>query len=79
MRIPGFAGATGGETICSEAMIPCMSVPLLGVVLWDNEVDVVEVEADFTEASGVIVEVEEEREKVLASGPRCVSLSSAWC
>ena len=29
--------------------------------------------------SGVIVEVEEEREKVLASGARCVSLSSEPC
>jgi len=37
---------------------------------------VVVAEGDFAGASLVIVDCEEEREKVLASGARCVSLSS---
>jgi len=37
---------------------------------------VVEPDGDFAGASGVIVDCEEDREKVLARGARCVSFSS---
>lgn len=36
-------------------------------------------EGDFAGASVVMVDWEEEREKVLASGARCVSFNSVWC
>ena len=40
---------------------------------------VVEPEGDFAGASAVMVDWEEEREKVFASGARCVSFNSAVC
>ena len=79
--MPGRAGATGGEIMVSDAAMPCVSEPLLlaAVVLWLRGVDVpgVEVpEGAFAEALSTMVDWEEEREKVLARGARCVSLSS---
>lgn len=67
----------------SEAAMPCVSAfPLLvvgaaldGGGVWATEaVDVVV--GDLDSSLGVIVDVEEERENVLASGARCVSFSS---
>jgi hypothetical protein len=76
IKIPDLAGATGGDTIASEAAMPCMSAPLLllvgagtGGVLSPDAVG-----EDLS--SAVMVDCEEEREKVLARGARCVSLSS---
>jgi hypothetical protein len=62
----------------------CASLPLLLVLCWRFEVgagiDGVEVpEGDFAEASVAMVDWEEEREKVLASGARCVSFNSVVC
>lgn len=59
----------------------CVSLPLLLVLCWRLEVGAgmegVEVaEGDFAGASVVMVDWEEEREKVLASGARCVSFNS---
>jgi hypothetical protein len=59
----------------------CASLPLLLVLCWRLEVGagiegVVEAEGDFADASVVMVDWEEEREKVLASGARCVSFNS---
>jgi hypothetical protein len=85
IRIPGLAGATGGDIMFSEAAMPWMSgFPLLvvdaacdvGGVWAPAEVEVVVVVGDLESDSGVMVDVEEEREKVLARGARCVSFSS---
>jgi hypothetical protein len=59
----------------------CVSLPLLLVLCWRFEVGagmegVVEPEGDFAGASVVMVDWEEEREKVLARGARCVSFNS---
>ena len=59
----------------------CVSLPLLLVLCWRLEVGagvegVVEPEGDFAGASVVMVDWEEEREKVLARGARCVSFNS---
>lgn len=64
----------------SDAAMFCASEPLLlgAVELWLRGVDVPGVdvaEGDF-EGASVMVDWEEEREKVLARGARCVSLSS---
>jgi len=64
----------------SDAAMPCTSAPLPvgGVELWLSGVrlpGVVEAEGDFAGAS-LMADWEEEREKVLARGARCVSLSS---
>ena len=83
IRIPGLAGATGGDIMFSEAAMPWVSgLPLL-VVGAACEIggvcapaEVVVAVGDLASDSGVIVDVEEEREKVLASGARCVSFSS---
>jgi hypothetical protein len=58
----------------------CVSLPLLLVLCWRFEVGagmegVVEPEGDFAGASVVMVDWEEEREKVLARGARCVSFN----
>lgn len=74
IRIPGRAAATGGEIICSDAAIFCVSAPLL--LGGGTGVLVPEVVGDLAGASGVMVDWEDEREKVLARGARCVSLSS---
>jgi hypothetical protein len=89
IKIPGFAGATGGDTIASEATMPCVSgLPLIvvgvacdvgGVCDPDVVVVLVLVVGDLESASGVMVDWEEDREKVLARGARWVSLSSASC
>ena len=79
IRIPGLAGATGGETIASDAAMFCASDPLLvgaGAVIG---VCVPEDVGDLAGASGVMVDCEEEREKVFARGARWVSLSSVIC
>ena len=77
MSIPGLADTGGGDIISSEATIPCGSDPLLCVVACDiGGVCGPEASGDFCGASGVMVDCEEEREKVLARGARCVSLSS---
>ena len=62
----------------------CVSLPLLLVLCWRFEVGagmdgVVEPEGDFAGASVVMVDWDEEREKVFASGARCVSFNSAVC
>ena len=82
IRIPGFAGATGGDIIFSDAEIPCGSAfPLLVAgAVWDVGgvwvPEIVPVVGELVSLSGVMVDVEEEREKVFARGARCVSLSS---
>ena len=84
IKIPGFAGATGGDTIDSEATIPCVSgLPLIVVVVvcdvggvWVPGVVVVVVVGDLESASGTMVDWEVDREKVLARGARWVSFSS---
>ena len=71
--------------MASEATMPFVSgLPLLvvGVAcdvggVWDPEVVVVV--GDLESASGVMVDWEEDREKVLARGARWVSLSSISC
>ncbi len=77
MRIPDLAGATGGETMASEAAMPWLSAPLLDVVV-EAVVGGVDRPEEAAEAlsSETSVDWEEEREKVLARGARCVSLSS---
>lgn len=70
--MPDLAGATGGETIASEAAMPCVSAPLLllvggcgrGGVLRPEEV------GDLDSPSLVMVDWEEERENVFARGAR---------
>lgn len=58
--------------------MPCVSDPLLALVgaCVIGGVLRPEVVGDFVSASGVMVDWEEEREKVLARGARWVSLSS---
>jgi hypothetical protein len=84
IRIPGLTSGAGGEIRASDAAMFCTSPPLLLVLCWRFEVGggmkgVVEPEGDFAGASVVMVDWEEEREKVLASGARCVSFSSVVC
>ena len=81
MRIPGLAGATGGEIMVSEAAMPWTSAPLLGAGVGCGGVEVGAVAVtvalgDLAGSSEVMVDWEEEREKVLARGARWVSLSS---
>lgn len=84
IRIPGLTGAGGGDINASEAAMFCASEPLLDgarVEDWESGVErpgVVEPDGDLAGASGVMVDCEEEREKVLARGARCVSLSSIF-
>lgn len=64
IRIPGFAGATGGDIMFSEAAMPCGSgLPLLVVGtacdvggVWVPEVVVVVGVGDLDSASGVMVD-----------------------
>ena len=64
----------------SEAMMPCVSAPLLGGAgCWVISLAKPEWVGDFSGASGTMVDWEEVREKVLARGARCVSLSSRFC
>jgi hypothetical protein len=84
IKIPGLTSCVGGEIRASEAAMFCASLPLLLVLCWRFEVGAgmlgVEVpEGDLAEASVVMVDWEEEREKVLASGARCVSFNSVVC
>jgi len=81
IKIPGLTGPAGGEINASEAAIFCASEALLdgARVDCDNGVEVPGVvgpDDDLTGASGVMVDCEEEREKVLARGARCVSFNS---
>lgn len=88
MRIPGFNGAIGGDALVSEASARgncqrCLTAKgvIDGVVrmpLGSSETVVLFARGlvDFAVESFVIVEVDEERLNVLASGARCVSLSS---
>lgn len=65
----------------SEAAMFCASAPLLlgAVDTWETGVWVPGVVVvDLAGASGGIVDCEEEREKVLARGARCVSFSSVY-
>lgn len=62
----------------------CASLPLLLVLCWRFEVGagmdgVVDAEGDLAGASVVMVDWDEEREKVLARGARCVSFNSVLC
>jgi hypothetical protein len=66
MRIPGFTGATGGETSDSEALIPSG--------LGDETVGVCAV-SSFGSLP-LMVDVEEDRVKVLVKGARWVSFNS---
>jgi len=64
----------------SDAAMPCVSAPLLlaAVVVWLRGVcvpGVVDADGDLAGVSAM-VDWEEDREKVLARGARCVSLSS---
>lgn len=84
IRIPGLTSGAGGDIRASDAAMFCVSLPLLLVLCWRFEVGagmegVVEPEGDFAGASAVMVDWEEEREKVFASGARCVSFNSAVC
>lgn len=83
MRIPGRTGAVGGETIASDAAMPCGSALLLltgvaavvvGVVapVWGG----VAVEP-LLEASFTMVDCEDDREKPDSGVVRCVPCSSA--
>lgn len=60
--------------------MPCISAPLLECAC---EVGVAEPEVDSPDGDlaglSAMVDCEEEREKVFASGARCVSLSSTLC
>lgn len=79
IRIPGLTGAGGGDINASEAAMFCASGAR--VEDWESGVErpgVVEPDGDLAGASGVMVDCEEEREKVLARGARCVSLSSIF-
>jgi hypothetical protein len=81
IKIPGLTSGAGGDIRASDAAMFCVSLPLLLVLCWRFEVGagmegVVEPEGDFAGASVVMVDWEEEREKVLASGARCVSFNS---
>ena len=73
--MPDLAGATGGETMDSEAAMPCESEPLAEVGVGAGEVCIVVGDLEVSD-SGTMVDWDEEREKVLARGARCVSLSS---
>lgn len=83
IRIPGRTTTAGGDVRASEAAMPCGSAPLL---LADGGAsgDVCEVGVcapvagvpAFAAGSLTMVDCEEDREKVFASGVRCVSLSS---
>jgi len=81
IKIPGRTGPAGGEIKASEAAMFCASEPLFDGAMVDDCESGVEApgvvlpDGDLTGAS-VIVDWEEEREKVLARGARCVSLSS---
>jgi len=81
IKIPGLTSGAGGDIRASDAAMFCASLPLLLVLCWRFEVGagmegVVEPEGDFAGASVVMVDWEEDREKVLASGARCVSFNS---
>ena len=69
-RIPGLAEATGGDTKASEAAIFCVSEPfvLLAEVVCVNGVDAPD--DAFGGVSDVMVDCEEDLEKVLARGAR---------
>lgn len=79
MRIPGFVGAAGGETMASEAAIQCQfyrllsvegcePMPLLLVILSFSSIG--------SGASALIVDVDVVRPRGFLIGPRWVSLNS---
>ena len=81
IKIPGLTSGAGGEIRASDAAMFWVSFPLLLVLCCRFEVGVwmdgvVEPDGDFAGASAVMVDWEEDREKVLAKGARCVSFSS---
>jgi hypothetical protein len=89
MRIPGFTGATGGETRDSEAAVEAISgmhtqswshyvqIPFVDVVVEEmlGGLEATGVRASSPFESPLIVEVEDERPK-LVRGARCVSFNS---
>jgi hypothetical protein len=87
MRIPGFGSDCGCVAIASDAAVltlalaVCVSVeeyepmPLSFMPLALALLAILEFSS--LAGSGLIVDAEEDLEKVLARGPRCVSLSSA--
>ena len=84
IKIPGLTSGAGGEIRASDAAMFWASPPLLLVLCCRFEVGawmagVVEPEGDFAGASVVMVHCEEDREKVLARGARCVSFNSVVC
>ena len=81
IKVPGLTSGAGGEIRASDAAMFWASPPLLLVLCCRFEVGawmdgVVEPEGDFAGASVVMVDCEEDREKVLARGARCVSFNS---
>ena len=64
----------------SDVLLPLLGVGGVAVVEGVCVPEgVVDERGDLAGASGVMVDCDEEREKVLARGARCVSLSSAIC
>jgi hypothetical protein len=85
IRIPGLRGGAGGEEVGSEAAVHCqwdcctetiadgvLMLPWVSLRVVDEARGLF---VGFCAASGVMVEVDDDREKVFASGARCVSLS----